>query len=53
VGQLARGTARGIAEGRVDAMPLGLRDTPCERCEYRAACLFDENTDNVRPYITG
>jgi ATP-dependent helicase/nuclease subunit B len=52
VGRLARGTARGIAEGLVDAMPLDLRDAPCERCEYRAACLFDEDADERRPYVT-
>jgi ATP-dependent helicase/nuclease subunit B len=50
VDRLAHNTAQGIAEGRVDAMPLDLRDSPCEWCEYRAACLFDEETDRRRPY---
>jgi ATP-dependent helicase/nuclease subunit B len=44
VESLAGQTARGIAEGRVDVMPLELREMPCERCDYRRACLFGGET---------
>jgi ATP-dependent helicase/nuclease subunit B len=50
IGRLVRGTARSVACGRLEAAPLALRESPCERCCYRAACLFDGETDKARLY---
>jgi ATP-dependent helicase/nuclease subunit B len=50
VGRLVSGTARDVAGGRIDAAPLTLRDSPCDRCDHRAACLFDPERDKARPY---
>ncbi|MDR0292633.1 MAG: PD-(D/E)XK nuclease family protein [Oscillospiraceae bacterium] len=51
VGRLVRDMAREVARGRVDAAPLDLREAPCGRCDYRAACHFDETMDKPRPYV--
>jgi ATP-dependent helicase/nuclease subunit B len=54
IGRLVRDMARDVAGGTVAAAPLGLRDSPCEWCAYKAACHFDGETDKPRPYeVTG
>jgi ATP-dependent helicase/nuclease subunit B len=53
VERLTYETAHGIAKGCTDVVPLDLRESPCRWCEYRAACLFDEETDQRRPYERG
>jgi ATP-dependent helicase/nuclease subunit B len=50
IGRLVRDMARSVAHGRVEAAPLGLKDSPCEKCDVRAACHFDEESDKPRPY---
>jgi ATP-dependent helicase/DNAse subunit B len=50
IGRLVRDTARSVACGNVDAAPLALRESPCEWCDYRAACHFDEALDIPRRY---
>ena len=51
VARLVRDTARAVAGGRVEAAPLDLRDAPCDWCDCRAACHFDETLDKPRPYL--
>jgi ATP-dependent helicase/nuclease subunit B len=51
IGRLAHDMARDVARGKVDAAPLDLRDPPCEWCDYKAACHFDETADKPRPYV--
>jgi ATP-dependent helicase/nuclease subunit B len=41
-------TAFRIASGMVEANPLELRETPCDRCSCRAACHFDPSADPFR-----
>ena len=51
IGRLVRDMARDVAGGKIDAAPLDLRESPCEWCGCKAACLFDEESDNPRPYV--
>jgi ATP-dependent helicase/nuclease subunit B len=46
--KLTRGMARSVAGGTVEARPLGLRDSPCDRCDCRAACQFDSAAGSFR-----
>ncbi|MCL1807538.1 MAG: PD-(D/E)XK nuclease family protein [Oscillospiraceae bacterium] len=54
IARLVRGMARSVACGQIGAAPLVRKDgsSPCDWCDYKAACLFDETSDTPRPYGT-
>jgi ATP-dependent helicase/nuclease subunit B len=54
IARLVRGMARSVACGQIGAAPLVKKDgsSPCEWCDYKAACLFDEASDAPRLYGT-
>ncbi|MCL2002732.1 MAG: PD-(D/E)XK nuclease family protein [Oscillospiraceae bacterium] len=50
IGRLVREMAQAVASGSLAAAPLKLRESPCARCGFWAACHFDGAVDTPRPY---